>query len=67
MGTREKEYWDSRAVCSSQGHLNPLTSLDAAGAFVNNVYMTLSDEEMIKIKILDLDQFYNFYVHDFFS
>ena len=67
VGTREKEYWDSRAVCSSQGHLNPLTSLDATGAFMNNVYMTLLDEEMTKIKVLDLDQFYNFYVHDFFS
>ena len=67
MGTGEKEYWDSRAVCSLQGHLNPLPSFDAAGAFMNNVYMTLSDEEMIKIKVVDLDKFYNFYVHDFFS
>jgi hypothetical protein len=28
---------------------------------------TLSDEEITKIKIVDLDQFYNFYVHNFFS
>ena len=28
---------------------------------------TLSDEEMTKIKVVDLDKFYNFYVHDFFS
>ena len=27
----------------------------------------LSDEEMIKIKVIDLDKFYNLYVHDFFS
>ena len=35
--------------------------------FVNNIIITLSDEEMIKIKVIDLDKFYNFYVHDFFS
>jgi hypothetical protein len=34
---------------------------------VNNITITLSDEEMIKIKVIDLDEFYNFYVHDFFS
>ena len=34
---------------------------------MNNVITTLSDEEMIKIKVVDLDKFYNFYVHDFFS
>ena len=34
---------------------------------MNNVTTTLSDEEMIKIKVIDLDKFYNFYVHDFFS
>jgi len=28
---------------------------------------TLSDEELTKIKVLDLDEFYKFYVHDFFS
>jgi hypothetical protein len=32
---------------------------------VNDVTTTLSDEEMTKIKVLDLDEFYNFYVHDF--
>jgi hypothetical protein len=26
-----------------------------------------SDEEMTKIKVVDLDDFYNFYIHDFFS
>ena len=35
--------------------------------FVNNVIITLSDEKMTKIKIVDLDEFYNFYVHDFFQ
>ena len=35
--------------------------------FVNNVTTTLSDKEMTKIKVIDLDKFYNFYVHDFFS
>jgi hypothetical protein len=35
--------------------------------FVNNVTTTLSDEEMTKIKIIDLDEFYNIFVHDFFS
>ena len=34
--------------------------------FINNVITTLSDEEMTKIKVVDLDKFYNFYVHDFF-
>ena len=34
--------------------------------FVNNVITTLSDEEMTKIKLVDLDKFCNFYVHDFF-
>ena len=33
--------------------------------FVNNVTTTLSDEKMIKIKVVDLNKFYNFYVHDF--
>jgi predicted RNA-binding protein with RPS1 domain len=33
--------------------------------FVTNVNTTLSDEEMIKIKVIDLDEFYNFYVYDF--
>jgi hypothetical protein len=33
---------------------------------VNNVTTTLSDEEMIKIKVVDLDEFYNFLVDDFF-
>ena len=28
---------------------------------------TLSDEEMTKIKVVDIDKFYNFYVHDFLS
>jgi hypothetical protein len=29
--------------------------------------ITLLDEEITKIKVVDLDQFYNFYVHNFFS
>ena len=33
---------------------------------MNNVITTLSDEEMTKIKLIDLDKFCNFYVHDFF-
>jgi hypothetical protein len=28
---------------------------------------TLSDEEMTKIKVVDIGEFYNFYIHDFFS
>ena len=28
---------------------------------------TLSNEEMTKIKVVDLDEYYNFYIHDFFS
>ena len=35
--------------------------------FMNNVTITLSYEKMTKIKIGDLDQFYNFYVDDLFS
>jgi hypothetical protein len=34
---------------------------------MNNVTTTLSDEEMTKIKVVDIDEFYNFHVHDFFS
>ena len=33
--------------------------------FVNNVTITLSDEEMTKIKVIDLDELYNFVVDDF--
>ena len=35
--------------------------------FVNNVTNTLSDKGMTKIKVVDLDEYYNFYVHDFLS
>jgi hypothetical protein len=35
--------------------------------FMSNVTITLSDEEIIKIKVVDLDEFYNFYVYNFFS
>ena len=35
--------------------------------FVNNVTITLSDEEKTKIKVIDLDDLYNFVVDDFFS
>ena len=35
--------------------------------FMNNVTIILSDEQITKIKVVDLDQFYNFYVHEFFS
>jgi hypothetical protein len=35
--------------------------------FVNNVTITLSDEQMTKIKVVDFDELYNFYVHDFFN
>jgi hypothetical protein len=31
------------------------------------VTTTLSNEEMTKIKVVDLDEVYNFYIHDFFS
>ena len=34
--------------------------------FVNNVLITLSDKQMTKIKVLDLDELYNFYIHDFY-
>ena len=34
---------------------------------VNNVTITLSDKEMTKIKIIDLDELYNFGIHHFFS
>ena len=33
--------------------------------FVNNVTITLSDEEMTKTKVVDLDHLYNFVVDDF--
>jgi hypothetical protein len=35
--------------------------------FVNNVLITLLDEQMTKIKVLNLDELYNFYIHDFSS
>ncbi len=35
--------------------------------FVNNVTIILSDEEMTKIKVIDLDNLYNFVVDDIFS
>jgi hypothetical protein len=35
--------------------------------FVNSVATTISDEQMTKIKVVHLDEFYNFYVHDLFS
>jgi hypothetical protein len=35
--------------------------------FVNNVLINLSDEQMTKIKVLDLDELYNIYIHDFSS
>jgi hypothetical protein len=34
--------------------------------FMNNVTITLSDEQMTKIKVVDLDDFYNFVVDDCF-
>jgi hypothetical protein len=34
---------------------------------MNNLIISLSDEQMTKINIVDLDELYNFYVHDFFS
>ena len=33
---------------------------------VNNVTITLSDKEMTKIKVVDLDELYNFVVYDLF-
>ena len=35
--------------------------------FVNNVTITLSDEEITKVKVIDIDELYNFVVYDFFS
>ena len=35
--------------------------------FMNNVSTTLSDEQIIKIIVVDLDEFNNFVVDDFFS
>ena len=35
--------------------------------FINNVLITLSDEQMTEIKVLDLDELYNFGIHHFFS
>jgi len=34
---------------------------------MNNVVIILLDKGMTKIKVIDLDKFYNFYVHDFFQ
>ena len=35
--------------------------------FYEQCYYHFMDEEMTKIKVVDPDKFYNFYVHDFFS
>jgi len=35
--------------------------------FMNNVTMTLSDAQMTKIRVVGLDEFYNFVVDNFFS
>jgi hypothetical protein len=35
--------------------------------FVNNVTITLSHEQITKIKVVYIDVLYNFYVHDFFN
>ena len=38
--------------------------------YVNSVTMfanTLSNKEMTKIKVVDLDEFYNFGIHQFFN
>ena len=32
---------------------------------MNNFTTTLSDEAMTKIKVIDIDEFNNFYIHDF--
>ena len=34
---------------------------------MNDVTTTLWDEKMTKIKVVDLDEFYNFYVHEFLA
>jgi hypothetical protein len=34
---------------------------------VNNITIILLDEEMTKIKVIDIDELYNFVVDDFFS
>jgi len=34
--------------------------------FVSNVAITLSNKEMIKIKVVDLEKLYNFIVEHFF-
>jgi hypothetical protein len=34
---------------------------------MNNITITLSDEQMTKIKVVDLYQLYNFCVYDFFN
>ena len=34
-------------------------------SFVNNVTITMSDEQMIKIKVVDLEKLYNFIVEHF--
>ena len=35
--------------------------------FMNNVTMTLSDAQMTKIRVVGIDEFYNFVVDNFFS
>ncbi len=35
--------------------------------FMNNVIITLSNKKMTKIKVIDINELYNFVVDDFFS
>jgi len=35
--------------------------------FMNNVTTTFLGEQITKIKVIDLDESYNFYVHNIFS
>lgn len=35
--------------------------------FINNVAITLSDEEITKVKVIDIYELYKFVVYDFFS
>jgi len=34
---------------------------------MKNITITLSDKQMSKIKVIDHDELYDFYVHDFFN
>jgi len=52
----------TKLICFSYSFINYKRDVK----FVNKFIFTLSNEEMIKIKIVDIEKLYNFVVENFF-